>query len=87
VLSDIALTQIMEKIDVLSDMVIWKSTVSKGFMALQNNVLSNSIDKIIKQCYIRGSELSKGSSQPLTEIINGKTFSHFKSETKDSIQI
>lgn len=87
VLSDTVLSQIKGRIDVLSDMAILQDSVIKGFVAIQNGVLSDSIADILKQYYIRGSELSKGSSQQLTEIINGETFSHSKSETKDSSQI
>lgn len=84
VLSDITLSQIIHQLDELSDIAIRQHTIFKGFTATSQSVLSDSIDEILNQYYTRGSELSKGGSQQLTEIINGKTFSHSKSETKDS---
>jgi hypothetical protein len=87
VLSDITLSQIKHQIDVLSDVAIRQNIIFKGLTATLQNVLSDSIDEIINQYYIRGSELSKDGSQQLTEIINGKTFSHSKSETKNPSQI
>jgi len=83
VLSDITLTQIKHKIDVLSDIAIRQDTIFKGFIAISNNVLSETIEEISNKYYTRGSELSKDGSQQSTEIINGKTFSHSKSETKN----
>ena len=82
-LSDITLTQIKHKIDVLSDIAIRQDTIFKGFIAISNNVLSETIEEISNKYYTRGSELSKDGSQQSTEIINGKTFSHSKSETKN----
>ena len=87
VLSDITLSQITHKIEVLSDIVIRQYVMFKGFIAVSNSVLSDTIEEISNQYYIRGSELSKASFKQLTEIINGKTFNHSKSETKDSVQI
>jgi hypothetical protein len=82
-LSDLALSEIKGEISALSDLASLQSTIMQGIISYGADALSDTIGDAIKVYYIRGSELSKDSFQPLIlENMHAKATNHPKSSSK-----